>query len=118
MLVGAAHDERAERAHFLVEQADRVMLGIVAAEAVRTDHFSEPVTFVRWGRIAAPAHLTETDLAPGFGELPGSFRSGKASADDVNVEGHRLPIAVRPRSTKSLRRPLARTGHSFYTRGK
>jgi hypothetical protein len=31
----------------------------------------------------------------------------------VNVEGHRLPIAVRPRSTKSVRRPLARTGHSL-----
>ena len=45
--VGGGHDERSERAHFLVEQADGIGLGIVGAEAVRADHFGEPVAVVR-----------------------------------------------------------------------
>ena len=57
VLVGGAHDQRAERAHLLVEQADRIVLGIVGAEAVRADHLGQPVGLVRRRRVAAAAHF-------------------------------------------------------------
>src|SRR3546814_13589321 len=37
--VGLPHDKRAERAHLAVEQADGVAVAVVAAKAVRADHF-------------------------------------------------------------------------------
>ena len=70
VLVGAAHDQRTQRAHFLVEQADRIVLGIVGAEAVRADHFGEAIGLVRRRRVAAAAHFAEAHAKPGFGELP------------------------------------------------
>ena len=51
--LGRGHDQRAQCAHFLVEQADGVGVGVVAAEAVRADHLGEPVAVVRRGRVAA-----------------------------------------------------------------
>ena len=48
VLVGGAHDQRAEIAHFLVEQTDGIVLGIVRAEAVRADHLGQA------GRSRAP----------------------------------------------------------------
>ena len=73
VLVGGAHDQRAERAHFLVEQADGIMLGIVGAEAVRADHLGER------GRSRAPASCRRRrafrsgDVQARLGELPGRF---------------------------------------------
>ena len=86
--LGGGHDEAAERAHFLVEQADRIGLGVVGAEAVRADHLGKPVAVVRGGGVAAAAHFAEADLEAGFGELPRGFGAGEAAADDVNVVGH------------------------------
>ena len=57
MLVGRAHDQRAERAHLLVEQADGIVLGIVGPEAVRADHLREAVGLVRGSHVAAAAHF-------------------------------------------------------------
>ncbi len=88
MLVGGAHDQRAEVAHFLMEQADRVVFRIVGAKAVRTDHFRQPVAFVRRRHIAAAAHLAEANAKTRAGELPGSFGPGQTAADDVNIEIH------------------------------
>ena len=48
-----AQDQRAERAHLLVEQADGVALGIVGAEAVRADQFGQAVGVVRRRHVAA-----------------------------------------------------------------
>ncbi len=90
MLVAGAHDQRTERAHLLVEQPDRIVLGIVGAEAVRADHFGEPVGLVRRSRVAAAAHFAQADAHARFGELPGSLGAGESAADDVDVEtsGH------------------------------
>ena len=60
----AAHDQAAERAHFLVEQADGIVLGIVGAETVGADHFGQPVAVVGRRRVAAAAHFAEADLRP------------------------------------------------------
>ena len=39
--VGRRHDQRAQRAHLGVEQPDRIVLGIVGAEAVRADQLGQ-----------------------------------------------------------------------------
>ena len=89
MLVGGAHDQRSERAHFLVEQADGIVLGIVGAKAVRADHLGEAVGLVRRRRVAAAAHFAEPHAQARLGELPCGFGPGESAADDVDVEGHR-----------------------------
>ena len=95
MRVGRAHDQRAERAHFLVEQADGIVLGIVGAEAVRADHLGEAVGFMRRRHVAAAAHFAEAHAQARLGELPGGFGSGEPAADDVDVEGHGVALSLR-----------------------
>ena len=77
VLVGAAHDQRVQRAHFLVEQADGIVLGIVATEAVRADHFGEAVGLVGGRGVSAAAHLAEAHAKPGLGQLPRGLASGQ-----------------------------------------
>ena len=81
-----------EPPHFLVEQADGIVLGIVGAEAVRADHFGQAVALVRGRGVAAAAHFAQADLQPGLGQLPRRFRPGQPAADDVDIEGHDAPI--------------------------
>ena len=83
-----AHDERAKRAHFLMEQPDRIVLGVVRAEAVGADHFREAVGVMGRSGVAAAPHLAEADAEPGFGKLPCGFGPCEAAADDVDVECH------------------------------
>jgi len=71
-----------------VQQADGIVLGIVAAKAVRADHLRKEVALVRWSRVAAPAHFAEPDAQARLGELPRGFRASEAAADDMDVEGH------------------------------
>ena len=96
VLVGGGHDQRAERAHFLVKQADRVVFGIVGAEAVRADHFRQPVGLMRRGPVAAAPHFRQADAQPGFGQLPGGFAPGEAAADDVDVMTHGARLIASP----------------------
>ncbi len=91
--IGLPHDQRAERAQFLVEQPDRVAFCVVRAEAVRTDEFGEAVGLMRGRAFAAAAHFGEAHLEARFGELPGGFGTGEAAADDVNIVGHSGQIA-------------------------
>ena len=78
MLVRRAHDQRAERAHFLVKQADGIVIGVVGAEAVRADHFGEAVGLVRGRHVAAAAHFGQANAEARFGELPGGLASRRA----------------------------------------
>jgi hypothetical protein len=96
VLVGRAHDQRAEVTHFLVEQADRIAFGIVATKAVRADHFGEAVSFVRRGRIAATAHFAEADMEASLGQLPRCLAAGEAATDNLNIETH-MGLLVRCR---------------------
>ncbi len=56
--IGRAHDQRAEPAHFLVQQADRVVRGIVGAERVRADQLRIAAGLVRGGAALGP-HLVQ-----------------------------------------------------------
>ena len=93
MLVRRAHDQRIQSPHFLVEQADGIMLGIVGAEAVRAHHLGEAVGLVRRRAVAPAAHFGQAHLEPGLGQLPRRFRPGQPAADDVNVMGHGIRLA-------------------------
>ena len=86
--VGATHDQRAEAAHFGMQQPDRVIGGVVRAERIGADQFGEAVGAVRFGHPMR-AHLVQHHADAGIGDLPGGFRAGKAGADDVNGFGGR-----------------------------
>ena len=58
VLVGRTHHQRIEPAHFLVQQADRVVLVVVRAQRVGADQLGELVGLVRRRRPHA-AHLVQ-----------------------------------------------------------
>ena len=67
MLVRGAHDQRVQRPHFLVQETDGIVLGIVRTEAVRADHLREPVRLVRGSHVARAAHFRKAHPQSGFG---------------------------------------------------
>ena len=83
MGVALGHDQRAQRAHFLVQQADRIGARIVRAEGVGADELGEALGLVS---VRAPngAHLVQDHRNACLGDLPGGFGPGKAAADDVD----------------------------------
>ncbi len=83
VLVRHAHDQRIQLAHFMVDQSDRVEVGIIRPERVRTDQFGKPLALVGLGH-ADRAHFMEDDRDAGFGDLPGGFTAGKAAADNMD----------------------------------
>ena len=72
--VGGAHDQRAEPAHLLVQQADGVVLAVVGAERVGADELGQRVGLVGRGR-AQRAHLVQHDGHAARGDLPGGLAS-------------------------------------------
>ena len=80
--VGGAHDQRVQPAHFGVQQADRVVGGIVGAERIGAHEFGKAVGAMGFGHPAG-AHLMQDNADARLGDLPGRFRAGKARADDM-----------------------------------
>ena len=76
--VGRAHDQRAQPAHLGMQQADRVVGGVVGAEGIGADELGEAFGAVRLGHPLR-AHLVQHDGNAGVGDLPGGFRAGKAA---------------------------------------
>ena len=85
--VGRPHDQRAQTAHFGVQQADSVVGGIVGAEGVGADQLGKPFGLMGLGHPYR-AHLVQDHGDAGIGDLPGGFRAGEAAADDVNGMRH------------------------------
>ncbi len=94
MGVGRAHDERTERAHLAVDDADRVVLRVVGAKGIGADELGEALGAVRFG-AALRAHFVQNDGNAGLGDLPGRFAAGQAAADDVN--GAHGGLVAKPR---------------------
>jgi len=95
MLVAFADDDRVEVAHFLMEQADGIFLGIVRAEAVGADQFGQLVGLVGRRHLAAPAHLGKAYFRSVFRQLPCCFRPGEPAAYDMYICHARLSVVVR-----------------------
>ena len=66
-----------------MQQADRIVLGVVGPETVGAHQLGEAVGMVRIGLRHRP-HFVEHDGGAGFGRLPGGFGAGEAAADDVD----------------------------------
>jgi len=75
MGVRGAQDQRAATAHFLVQQADRVMLEIIGAKAVGADKLGEAFRLMRIGFLHR-AHFVQDNLRAGFGGLPRGLGTG------------------------------------------
>ncbi|GEO14502.1 hypothetical protein MAE02_21980 [Microvirga aerophila] len=66
-----------------MQKADGVAFGIVGPEGVGADELGKTIRLMRIGS-ANGAHLMQDDGDARLGDLPGGFRPGKASADDVD----------------------------------
>ena len=83
--VATGHDDRVQRPHLGVQQADGVVFPIVRPEGVGADQFGQAVGLVSVGLHAGhAAHLVQDHGHVGLGDLPGGLRAGEAAADDVN----------------------------------
>ena len=83
MRVGATHDERVDRAHLAMNDADRIVGGVVGAEGIGTDEFRKLVGAMRLG-AAHRAHFVQDDRNAALRDLPGSFATGEAAADNMD----------------------------------
>ena len=83
MRIAAAHDERAEAAHFLMQQADRIGLPLVGSERIGADEFGERLGLVRGGRLHRP-HLVQHDRHAAARDLPCGLGAGQPAADDMD----------------------------------
>ena len=66
-----------------MQQADRIIGGVVGAKRIGADEFGKPLGAMGLGHPLR-AHLVENDRDAGLGDLPGGFRAGEARADDVH----------------------------------
>ena len=89
--VGRLENERAEDAHFGLEQAVRVRR-LRALECVRADELREPIGLVRRRRSRRP-HLMHDDIVAALRELPRRLAAGESSTDDPYRFSHQKPAA-------------------------
>ena len=80
------HDQRAEPAHLLLEEADRV-IELVAAERVAAHQFGAAGGLVHRGRLLRP-HLVQDDADAARGDLPRRFAAGQPRPDDLDDGFH------------------------------
>ena len=78
--IGRAHDQRAQPAHLLFQEADGV-IEFVAAEGIAADELGEAVGLVHRGRAYGP-HLVDDDRHLESCGLPRGLASCEATADD------------------------------------
>ncbi len=83
-----AHDQRVQRPHLLMQQADRIRFRVIRAERVRTDQFGEVVGPVCGRLVTTAPHLGQADLMTRLGELPCGLGSCHPAANHVNVVSH------------------------------
>src|SRR5262249_31725075 len=81
--VSSAHYEGAEPAHFLVQQADRVVLRVVRTKRIRADELGAAVGLVN-RRASFRPHFVQHDGDACLRELPGRLGACEPAADNVN----------------------------------
>ncbi len=81
--VARAHHQRAKPPHFLVQEADRIVLAIIGTERIGTNQLGQPAGLVgRRGPVRA--HLVKHDGNAAVGDLPSRFAAREPAADDMN----------------------------------
>ena len=81
--IGRAHDQGAGEPHFLVQEADGIVLPVVGPEGVRADEFGQRVGIVRVG-AAHRAHFVQHHWHTALRRLPRRLAARESAADDVN----------------------------------
>ena len=81
--ISRAHDERIAAAHFLMQQADGILLVVVGAEAVGTDQLGKAVSAVSVGRFDA-AHFVDDHGGARLSGLPCGLGACETAANDVD----------------------------------
>ena len=81
--VGGVQHQRAEPAHFGMEEADGAAVRVIGAERVRADELGELPRFMHGSRTHR-AHLMQHHGHAATRDLPGSLGTGKAAADHVD----------------------------------
>ena len=103
--IGGFQDQRAGPAHFLMQQAHRIVGPIIGTERVGADQFGQAVGLVGKGGFDGP-HFMQHHVQPGLSRLPGSFRPGQPAADYVNFfhGGTSIPplATIQPQSAANL----------------
>ena len=90
--LGARHDERFQPPHFLVQQADGILVGVIGPEAVGADQLGQPLGLVRRRHVPRAAHFRQANPHPRLRQLPRRFRPGEPAADNVDLMmGHGSP---------------------------
>jgi hypothetical protein len=93
--VGRLEDQRAAAAHLLVQQSDRVLLGVVGAERIGADQLGAEMGLVRLSRPLR-AHLVQHGRHARPRELPGRLAPREPAADHMHPFAHgRLPPPLR-----------------------
>ena len=129
--VGRAHDQRAQPAHFGVQQADRVVGGVVGAERIGADQFGEAIGAVGLGHPCR-AHLVQHDAerrhwrparrlpsrrgrrrstcTVSDGDLVLSWRRVSAFSGEVHLRRGAFQAQIRQRPQRGGRYPFVRVG--------
>jgi hypothetical protein len=81
--IGGAHHQGIELAHLLVQQPDRIVLGVIGAERIGANQLGQRRGLVR-GRGAQRPHLVQHHRYAATDDLPGRLATREAAADDVN----------------------------------
>jgi hypothetical protein len=81
--VGRAHDQRAEAAHLLMQEADGGLFVVVGAKGIRADQLCQPIRLVRIGR-AQRAHLMQRNRQAPLRDLPRRLRPRQPAADNMD----------------------------------
>jgi hypothetical protein len=82
-VIRGPHDQRAQPAHFFLEQADGV-IELVAAKRVAADQFRESIRLVHGCRQPGPL-LVQHDVDATLGGLPGCFGARESATDDADL---------------------------------
>ena len=106
MRLGCGEDQAMSGAHFPMQKADGVLLIIVRAEGIRTDHLGEIAGAVGEGFHLGP-HLVQDHGDAHLRRLPGGLGPGHAAADDVKGFAHGVDLGCFGADEKCQMRGLA-----------
>ena len=83
------HYQAVQPPHFIVQQADRVLVAVVGSKAVGTDQFGKAIGLVRGCHLTRTAHFRQADAKAAPRQLPRRLAAGETAANYLNIMNHR-----------------------------